>query len=327
MKTLLMKVFTLVFAVLVVLLAPLAQAQNFPNKPVKLIVPFSAGTAADIVARQLGQGLSELWGQPVYIENIQGAGGGVGAATAAKASPDGYTMLMLGLNHVINPSLYKDISFDLLRDFETVGRVASGPLVIIAHPAVPANTISELIALAKAQPGKINFGSGGNGSVTHLSLEMLKSKAGIQMVHIPYKGVSQMMTDILGNQINLGSPAVASAVANIKSGKLKALAVTSAKRSPVLPDVPTMAESGGALTGYDVSTWSGLLVPAGTPNSVILKIYTDMAKVAQSRTFADQLAPQGLVPDLMSAPEFRLYIAKELGKWALIVKDSGAKLD
>ena len=324
MKISLLKVWTLL---LIGLLGSLAQAQNFPHKPVKIIVPFSAGTAADIVARQLGQGLSELWVHPVYIENIQGAGGGVGAATAAKASPDGYTLLMLGLNHVINPSLYKDVPFDLLRDFKTIGRVASGPLVIIAHPSVAANTIPELIALAKTQPGKINFGSGGNGSVTHLSLEMLKSRAGIKMVHIPYKGISQMMTDVLGNQINLGSPAVASAVANIKSGKLKALAVTSAKRSPVLPDVPTMAEAGGALTGYDVSTWSGLLAPAGTPDTIISKIYTDMAKVAQSKTFADQLNPQGLEPDLMTAAEFRGYLAGELNKWSLIVKDSGAKLD
>ncbi len=324
MKTSLLKLGALLLSGL---LASIAQAQSFPSKPVKIIVPFSAGTAADIVARQLGQGLSELWAQPVYIENIQGAGGGVGAATAAKASPDGYTLLMLGLNHVINPSLYKDVPFDLLRDFKTIGRVASGPLVIIAHPSVAANTISELIALAKAQPGKINFGSGGNGSVTHLSLEMLKSRANIKMVHIPYKGISQMMTDILGNQINLGSPAVASAVANIKSGKLKALAVTSAKRSPVLPDVPTVAESGGAMTGYDVSTWSGLLAPAGTPEAVISKVYADMAKVAQSKTFADQLNPQGLVPDLMNAAEFRGYLAGELSKWSLIVKDSGAKLD
>lgn len=324
MKTALLKVWALQ---LICLLASLAHAQGFPNKPVKIIVPFSAGTAADIVARQLGQGLSELWAQPVFIENIQGAGGGVGAATAAKASPDGYTLLMLGLNHVINPSLYKDVPFDLLRDFKTIGRVASGPLVIIAHPSVAANTIPELIALAKAQPGKINFGSGGNGSVTHLSLEMLKSRANIKMVHIPYKGISQMMTDVLGNQINLGSPAVASALANIKSGKLKALAVTSAKRTSVLPDVPTIAESGGALTGYDVSTWSGLLVPAGTPDAVISKIYADMAKIAQSKTFADQLNPQGLAPDLMNAAEFRDYIASELNKWSLIVKDSGAKLD
>ncbi len=324
MKTPPLKVWALL---LIGLLASAAQAQNFPAKPVKIIVPFSAGTAADIVARQLGQGLSELWAQPVFIENIQGAGGGVGAAAAAKASPDGYTLLMLGLNHVINPSLYKDVPFDLLRDFKTIGRVASGPLVIIAHPSLPANSISELIALAKAQPGKINFGSGGNGSVTHLSLEMLKSRAGVNMVHIPYKGIAQMMTDVLGNQINLGSPAVASAVANIKSGKLKALAVTSAKRSLVLPEVPTMAESGGALSGYDVSTWSGLLAPSGTPDAVIAKIYADMAKVAQSKSFAEQLNPQGLVPDLMSGAEFRVYLASELSKWSLIVKDSGAKLD
>ena len=305
--------------------APAAVAQNYPSKPVKIIVPFSPGTAADIVARQLGPRLSELWGQAVVIENQQGAGGVVGAASVAKAAPDGYTLLMVGLNHAINPSLYKDMPFDTMRDFKMVARVASGPLVIIAHPSFPPSTIPELIAAAKAQPKGINFGSGGNGSVTHLSFELLKSKAGIDMVHVPYKGISQMMSDILGNQISLGSPAVASAVPNIKAGKLKALAVTSAKRTSVLPDVPTVAEAG--LTGYDVSTWNGLLAPAGTPNDIIVKIHADVVKVAQSKEFMALLQPQGLEPDLASPAEFRTFLAAELAKWAQLVKDSGARLD
>ena len=314
-----------VAAVVALLAAPAAYAQNYPGKPVKLVVPFSPGTAADIVARQIGQGLSELWGQAVVIENQQGAGGGVGAASVAKAAPDGYTLLMVGLNHTINPSLYKNIPFDLMRDFKPVARVASGPLVIVANPNFPASTIPELIAQAKANPKSINFGSGGNGSVTHLAFEVLKSKAGIDLVHVPYKGISQMLSDILGNQINLGAPAVASAVPNIKAGKLKALAVTSAKRTSVLPDVPTIAE--GGVTGYDVSTWNGLLAPAGTPDTVVAKIYADVVKVAQSKVFIDQIKPQGLELDLASPAEFRTFIAAELAKWSGVVKDSGAKLD
>ena len=314
-----------VVAVAALLAAPAAYAQNYPGKPVKLVVPFSPGTAADIVARQVGQGLSELWGQAVVIENQQGAGGGVGAASVAKAAPDGYTLLMVGLNHTINPSLYKNIPFDLMRDFKPVARVASGPLVIVANPNFPASTIPELIALAKANPKSVNFGSGGNGSVTHLAFEVLKSKAGIDLVHVPYKGISQMLSDILGNQINLGAPAVASAVPNIKAGKLKALAVTSAKRTSVLPDVPTLAE--GGVSGYDVSTWNGLLAPAGTPDTVVAKIYADVVKVAQSKVFIDQIKPQGLELDLASPAEFKTFIAAELAKWSGIVKDSGAKLD
>ena len=319
------KLLMAVATVVALLAAPAVYAQNYPAKPVKLVVPFSPGTAADIVARQIGQGLSELWGQAVVIENQQGAGGGVGAASVAKAAPDGYTLLMVGLNHTINPSLYKNIPFDLMRDFKPVARVASGPLVIIANPSFPASTIPELIALAKANPKGANFGSGGNGSITHLAFEVLKSKAGIELVHVPYKGISQMLSDILGNQINLGAPAVASAVPNIKAGKLKALAVTSAKRTSVLPDVPTIAE--GGVTGYDVSTWNGLLAPAGTPDAVVAKIYADVVKVAQSKVFIDQLKPQGLELDLASPAEFRTFIGAELTKWSGIVKDSGAKLD
>ena len=317
------------FASLTLFLAAFAAtpaiAQNYPTRPVRIVVPFSPGTAADIVARQMGTRLAEIWGQAVVIDNQQGAGGGVGAASVAKAAPDGYTFLMVGLNHAINPSLYKDQPFDTLRDFKTVARVASGPLAIVAHPSFPANNVGELIALAKAKPKSINFGSGGNGSVTHLAFELMKSKAGIDMVHIPYKGIAQMLSDILGNQIALGAPAVASVVSNVKAGKLKALAVTSAKRASVLPDVPTVAEAG--LAGYDVSTWNGVLAPARTPDDIVAKVHADIVKVARSKEFVDALQPQGLEPDLASPTEFRTFLAAELTKWSQLVKDSGAKLD
>ena len=302
-----------------------ARAQAWPARPVRIVVPFSVGTAADIVARQLGARLAEQWGQAVVIDNVQGAGGNVGAALVAKAPPDGHTLLMVGVNHAINPSLYKDTPFDLLHDFKPVARVAGGPLVIVAHPGFAAGNIAGLVAAAKARPGSINFGSGGNGSITHLAFELLKAQAGVDLVHVPYKGVAQMQSDILGNQIPLGAPALASALGNIKAGKLKALAVTSARRSAVLPDVPTVAEAG--LAGYDVSAWNGLLAPARTPDEIVAKIHADVLRVARSREFADLLQPQGLEPDPLGPAEFRSFLASELAKWAQLVKASGAKLD
>ena len=304
---------------------PLAWAQAYPVKPVRIVVPFSVGTAADIVARQMGMRLSELWGQAVVIDNVQGAGGNVGAAVVAKAAPDGYTLLMAGLNLAINPSLYKDMPYELTRDFKAVARVASGPLVFVAHPGFAASTVAELVAAAKARPGSINYGSGGNGSITHLAFELLKSKTAIDMTHVPYKGIAQMLTDIMGNQISLGAPAVASVVSNVKAGKLKALAVTSARRTSVLPDVPTVAEAGVA--GYDVSTWNGVLAPARTPDDIVAKIHADVVRVARSREFIDALQPQGLEPDLMNPAEFRGFLAVELAKWSQLVKVSGAKVD
>ena len=304
---------------------PLAWAQAYPVKPVRIVVPFSVGTAADIVARQMGMRLSELWGQAVVIDNVQGAGGNVGAAVVAKAAPDGYTLLMAGLNLAINPSLYKDMPYELTRDFKAVARVASGPLVFVAHPGFAASTVAELVAAAKARPGSINYGSGGNGSITHLAFELLKSKTAIDMTHVPYKGIAQMLTDIMGNQISLGAPAVASVVSNVKAGKLKALAVTSARRTSVLPDVPTVAEAGVA--GYDVSTWNGVLAPARTPDDIVAKIHADVVRVARSREFIDALQPQGLEPDLMNPVDFRGFLATELAKWSQLVKDSGAKVD
>jgi tripartite-type tricarboxylate transporter receptor subunit TctC len=305
--------------------APLAWGQAYPNKPVRMVVPFSVGTAADIVARQLGARLSELWGQAVVIENVQGAGGNVGAAVVAKAAPDGYTLLMAGLNLAINPSLYKDMPYELTRDFKPVARVASGPLIFIANPGFGANTVGELIAAAKTKPGSINYGSGGNGSITHLAFELLKTRTSIDMMHVPYKGIAQMLTDIMGNQISLGAPAVASVVGHVKAGKLKALAVTTAKRSAVLPDVPTVAESG--VPGFDVATWNGVLVPVGTRDDIVAKIHADVVRVARSKEFIDALQPLGLEPDLMNPAEFRAYLASELSKWSQLVKDSGAKID
>ena len=320
-----MKRFLSAAAIALSLAACPAFAQSYPTKPVRIIVPFSPGTAADIAARVLGARLSEAWGQGVVIENQAGAAGNIGAAAVAKAAPDGYTLVMLGINHVINPSLYKETGYDIPRDFKPIVRVAIAPLAIVANPKFPPNTIPDLIAAAKARPGEINYGSGGSGSVTHLSFELLKSQTGIQMTHVPYKSIAPMMNDILGNQIPLGSPALASAVGNAKSGQVKILAVTSAKRSSLFPDIPTVAEAG--LAGYDVSAWNGLLAPAGTPDAIVDKIYADVVKIAQTKEFADQMRPQALEVELLSPAQYKAFLASELDKWSKLVKSSGAKVD
>ena len=307
------------------LCGPAAFAQAWPTKPVKIVVPLSTGTGTDILARQLATRLSEMWGQPVVIENMAGAGGNIGAAAVAKAPADGYTLVMLAVNHAINPSLYKDISYDLQRDFKPIVRLAITPLAIVASPQFPANSISELIAMARAWPGEIHYGSGGNGSSTHLAFELLKSQAGIRMTHVPYKSIAPMLTDIMGNHISLGAPAAASVVGQVKSGKLKILAMANAKRSPVFPDVPTVAEAG--VPGYDVSTWLGLAAPAGTPDAIVEKVYADAMKVATSKDFFGQMREQGMDVDILAPVAFREFIDLQLAKWSKLVKESGAKLD
>lgn len=316
--------FAMVFAAAVIA-SPAAVGQGYPTKPVKIIVPFSAGTAADIVARVLGARLAEMWGQGVVIENQAGAAGNIGAAAVAKAAPDGYTLVMLGINHVINPSLYKETQYDIPRDFKPIIRVGIAPLAIVANPKFPPNSIQELIAAAKARPNTILYGSGGSGSVTHLSFELLKTQAGIEMTHVPYKSIAPMLNDILGNQIPLGSPALASAVGHVKAGTLKVLAVTGAKRSSLFPDVPTVAEAG--LPGYDVSAWNGLLAPARTPDAIIEKIHGDVVRVAQSKEFVDQLHQQAMEVDLLGPEAYRTFLLAELEKWSKLVKSSGAKVD
>lgn len=305
--------------------APAAFAQAYPAKPVRIIVPFSPGTAADIVARRLGMRLSEMWGQGVVVENQAGAGGNIGAGTVAKAAPDGYTLVMVGINHVINPSLYKDVPYDIPRDFRAIVRVAVAPLAIVANPKFGPSSIQELITLAKAQPRTILYGSGGNGSITHLVLELLKSQAGLQMTHVPYKSVAPMLNDILGNQIQIGAPAAASVMSHAKAGTLKVLAITTVRRSAVFPDIPTVAEAG--FKDFDVAAWNGLLAPARTPDAVVEKIHADVVKVAQSREFIEQLHQQAMDVSLMGPAVFTTFLGSELDKWSKLVRESGAKVD
>jgi tripartite-type tricarboxylate transporter receptor subunit TctC len=302
-----------------------ALAQAWPAKPVKIVVPFSAATAADIAARQLATRLAEAWGQGVVVENVMGAGGNIGAAAVAKAVPDGHTLLMAGINNVINPSLYPDVGYDMERDFRPIARIAVAPLAFVANPSFPPGSVTELVAFARAKPKSVLYGSGGNGSVTHLVFELLKTKTAIDMTHVPYKGIAQMMTDILGNQIPLGAPAAASALPQLRAGKLKVLAVTSAKRSAQLPDVPTVAEAG--IADFDVSAWNGLVAPARTPDEIVARVHSDAARIAQTAAFVEAMQKAGLEVDLLAPPEFRAFITAELAKWSQLVKASGAKLD
>ncbi len=301
-----------------------AAERTYPIRTVKIIVPASAGTGADIVARNLAQRLAETWGQPVIIEKRDGASGTIGAAVVAKAPPDGYTLVMAFLNHVISPALYDNIPFDILRDFKPIVRTARAPMVIFAHPSFPANSIQELIALAKVRANAKNpifFGSPGRASVNALSIEMLKQKANIEMTQAPYKGNAQMVTDVLGNQIPLGAAVIGAVLPQVQAGKLKIIAVTAGKRSASLPNSPTVSEAG--IANYDVAAWNGLLAPAGTPDAIINEIYTQSARIMQSREVLDVLQKQGLDVAVMNPAEFKEYMAAEVATWAKLVKESG----
>jgi tripartite-type tricarboxylate transporter receptor subunit TctC len=302
-----------------------AWAQAFPSKPVRIIVPYSTGSSIDQIARLVGQIVAGTWGQSVVIENQVSASGISGTAAVVKSPPDGYTLLAVAINHAINPSLYKEIPYDTLRDLKPVVRMATVPLVVVAQPGFPANSIAETIALAKSKPGTLFYGSSGSGSSLHLAFEMLKTRAGVDITHVPYKSVAGLMTDLLGGRMALASPVVALVQPHVAAGKLKALAVTSGRRSSLMPDVPTMTEAG--FQDFDVSAWSGLYAPAGTPDDVIAKVHADVASAIQSRAFTDVMNKQGVEPYLMNPAEFRNFTAAEVAKWAKIVKDSGAKVD
>jgi tripartite-type tricarboxylate transporter receptor subunit TctC len=303
-----------------------ANAQVYPAKPVRLIVPFAPGGGNDVIARLLGQKLSETWKQQVVVENRPGAGGNIGAELVAKAPPDGYTLL-LGHTGVfaINPSLYPKLSYDSQKDFSPVSLLATAPLVLVVHPNVPANSLRELIALAKAQPGKLNYASSGSGTGAHLSGELLRSMAKVDLTHVPYKGTAPAMTDLMGGQVQMMFSVLPAVLPHIRSGKLKAIAVTGKQQTSLLPGVPTMAESG--VPGY-VSTLSyGVLAPAKTPDAVVKEINGQVAKVLATPEFRERLAFEGAEPLGGSPADFAAVIKAETEKWAKVVKDSGAKAE
>ena len=307
--------------------APLvASAQAYPAKPITIVVPFAAGGTTDILARVIGQALTKELGQSVIVDNRVGAGGNIGAQFAAKSTADGYTLFMGTVGtHAINQSLYKKLPFDPVKDFAPITRVAMVPNLLVANPGKPYKSVKELIAYAKANPGKVNFGSAGSGSSIHLSGELFNALAKVDMVHVPYKGSAPAVTDLVGGQIDLMFDNMPSAIQHVRTGRLRALAVTTAKRSPELPDVPTVAEAG--VPGYEATSWFGMFAPAATPAPVIARLNAALVKVLADADVKKKLAEQGAEPHGEKPEQFAEFIGKEAAKWSKVVKDSGATAD
>lgn len=312
--------------VLLALSAAGVAAQPYPSKPIRLVVPFPAGGTTDILAREVGQRLSLSLGQPVVIDNRPGAAGNIGSELVAKSVPDGYTLLMATVGtHAINPNLYARIPYDHVKDFAPVVLVASVPNVLEVTPSLPVNSVADLIKLAKEKPGQINFASSGSGTSIHLSGELFKTMAGVDMTHVPYKGSAPAITDLIGGQVQVMFDNLPSSLPQIKAGKLRAIAVTSAQRAPALPDIPTIAESG--LPGFEATSWFGIVAPAGTPPAIIARINADVNQWLQSPEAKEKLLAQGAVAAGGSPEQFAAYIQAETEKWGRVVKASGAKVD
>jgi tripartite-type tricarboxylate transporter receptor subunit TctC len=315
-----------ILACAAVVVSSVAEAQTYPLKSVRIIVPFPAGGATDIMARLVAQRLSEMWGQQVIVDNRGGAAGTIGSDLAAKSAPDGYTILVgTSSTHAIAQSLYAKLPYDSVKDFAPVIGLATSTIVLSTHPSVPAKSVRELIALAKAQPNALSFASSGSGGVSHLVAEMFKSQAGIQMLHVPYKGDTQALADLVGGQVSLEFGTALSFIPHIQAGKLKALAVTSLARSPVMSDVPTVAESG--LKGFEALQWYGLFAPAGTPREIVARINADTVKTLRTNDMKERLAK--LASDVVAntPDEFAAFQKSEINKWAQVVKQSGAHID
>lgn len=299
-------------------------ASSYPDRPVRLIVGFPPGGAADILARAAGQQLSERFGQQVVIDNRGGAGGLIATETAARGNPDGYTLLFSSIPHVINPHLYKKVSYDALKDFAPVVQFVSVPLMMASGPSLQATTVKELIDYAKANPGKINYGSGGSGSSSHLAVELFKSMAGINMAHIPYKGTGPLITDMLGGQIALTIASAVPLAPQVRSGKLRGLAVTGPKRSPAFPAIPAIAET---VKDYEVVNWFGVFALAGTPKPVTERINAALNEALRTPQLIKTLQAQGAEAVGGSAADFERVVRSDFAKWGRVVKESGARVD
>ena len=302
-----------------------ASAQGFPAKPIRIVVPLAAAGTGDTLARAVGEAMAKELGQPVIIENKPGAGGLVGTEFVANAAPDGYTLLAVSPSHVINATLYSKAGYDPVKSFEPITLMAYTHQVLVAHPSVPFNDLKGLIDYAKKNPGKLNYGSAGTGSATHLNMELFKSMAGVDIVHVPYKGSTQARQDVVGGQVQLAMDGLLPVLSLVKEGRLKALALTSGHRSPSAPNIPTMSEAG--VPGYVSDTWYGLLAPAGTPKDVLAKLERAAIDALKDATVRERLTKAGAEPAGTSAADFRKVIAREQPIWAKVVKESGAKVD
>jgi len=303
-----------------------AAAREFPERPIRMVVPFPAGGGVDVVTRILAQEMGERIGQQVVVDNRSGASGIVGSEIVAKATPDGYTLLMGNVaTHAVNVSLYRKLSYHPLKDFAPVSRVAEVHEILVVHPSVPANSVKELIALARSRPGQLTFGSAGNGTPPHLAGELFKLRAGVNILHVPYKGTPLALTDLLGGQITMIFSNILSALPLVNSGKLRALGVSSLKRSHVVPDVPTISEAG--LPGYQESSWYGVLAPAGTPGAVIAKLNGTIVQALKSPAALDRLAQQGAEIGTSSPEAFRDFIQSEIKRYETIIRSSGLRIE
>jgi tripartite-type tricarboxylate transporter receptor subunit TctC len=304
-------------------LAGAACAQNYPNRAVRLIIPFSAGGAADVPARILTQRMSESLGQQVIVDNRPGLGSAIGAEVAAKAPPDGYTLLLISNTHFVTAALHRKLPYDPLNDYAPITQITSAPNILVVHPSLPVKTVKDLVALAKAKPRQIDYASSGNGSTQHLTGALFARMAGIEMTHIPYRGSGQVTADLLGGQVMVAFPGIAGMLPHIKSGKLRALGITSVKRSLELPDVPTIAEAG--VKGYEMVAWFGLAAPKGLQREVQMKLHGDLLRILRNPDFQKSMAAVGQEPAWQDTPErFHEFLKVEAVKWARIVKDSGA---
>ena len=313
-------------AALLLAAAPLvAQAQNWPDRPIKIVVPFGPGGFTDVAARILQKELGASLGQPVIIENKPGAGSTIGTAEVANAKPDGYTLAMISTTHVISPHLYKQMSYDPIKGFTPVMKLAEGPYVLVVHPSLPAKNVAELIALARAQPGTIDYASSGNGSAQHLVGALFNSSAGVKLNHVPYKGSNQAMNDVIAGNVKVSVVGVPNALPNLAKGKRRALGVSTAKRYAELPEVPTLAESGVA--GYDATVWLGLLAPAGTPREVVQKINAEIGKVLSTPEARKLMASAGVDVSVAGSEEFGRLLASELDRWGKVVRETGATVN
>jgi tripartite-type tricarboxylate transporter receptor subunit TctC len=303
-----------------------AKADVYPSKPIRFVVAFPPGGGTDIIARSIAQKLGERLAQQVLVDNRPGAGGNIGTDIVAKSAPDGYTMLMGSAGPLaINASLFANMPFDPVRDLAPVTLAASTPNVLVVHPSLKATTVKELIALARAHPGEINFASSGHGTPAHLAGELFNSMAGVKLVHVPYKGAAPALADLLGGQVQLMFSTMPPALPHVKDGKLRALAVTSLKRSPAMPELPTVGEA--ALPGFEANTWHGVVLPAGTPTGIVARLNREIVAILHLPDIVERLSSQGAEPVGSTPEEFAAYIRSETLKWAKVVRDSGAKAE
>ncbi|MBI3939006.1 MAG: tripartite tricarboxylate transporter substrate binding protein [Betaproteobacteria bacterium] len=315
--------FAILSALAAVHAGSLATAAEYPVKPVRLVVPFAPGGSSDMVARLMSPKLSEAWGQQIIVENRPGASTNIGASFVARSAPDGYTLYLANANHTVNPGLLKSLPYDPVKDFTAIVRIANQTLVLLVHPSLPARSVKQFMQLAKARPGELNFASPGLGTSSHMTGVLFQSMTGINMVFVPYKGAGPSLIDLVAGQVTVGASGLTSSIQYIKTGRLRALGVTTARRSVLMPEIPTIAESG--VPGFEVTNWFGVLAPAGTPAPVVEKIHQETARQVGLEDNRQQMLKMGLEPSLSSPAEFDSFIRSEIGKWTRVIREMGIK--